>query len=57
MADEKRITYFPFLGEEGGIALCKEHEEKYFREKTEPLLDVWSKSKSGDIPCKFCLKR
>ena len=31
---EEKITYFPFLGVEGGIPLCKEHEEKYIKEKT-----------------------
>jgi hypothetical protein len=54
---EEKITYFPFLGVEGGIPLCKEHEEKYIKEKTFPLLDIIMKAKSGNMPCKFCQKR
>jgi hypothetical protein len=53
---EEKITYFPFLGVGGGIALCKKHEVQYIKEIPFPLLDIIMKAKSGNMPCKYCLE-
>jgi hypothetical protein len=54
----EKVTSFQFLEAVlGGIALCKKHEVQYIKEKTEPSLNIWESVKSGNMPCKFCLKR